>query len=158
MPRWSFWTIASHSTFTHRCESGHLSSVGDWPLSERNGAVSSRSPSIPTDRVLHPVSPQPSRAPRHQGRRGARRWRARRPGGARSREACSLDQSADLAPDSANIIYFLVGPHPHSLMPLSTSANALVDRHGRRRSYLAYQTYPTYLASTYFLKLLKPTS
>src|SRR6185503_7861160 len=35
--------------------------------------------------------------------------------------------------DVANIFYFLAGPHPRSLMPLSTSAGALVDRHSRRR-------------------------
>src|SRR5262245_1845979 len=38
---------------------------------------------------------------------------------------------------SVDIIYFLVGPHPHSLMPLSASFVALADRHSRWRNSLS---------------------
>ena len=36
-------------------------------------------------------------------------------------------------PQVFNIIYFLAGPHPRSPMPMSASAVALADRHGRGR-------------------------
>src|SRR5439155_522813 len=35
------------------------------------------------------------------------------------------------------LFYFLAGPHPRSLTPSSASADALADRHGRRRLLLA---------------------
>src|SRR5262245_4575801 len=53
---------------------------------------------------------------------------------------------------AAGAIYFLVGPHPHSLMPSSASFVALADRHGRSR-YLLSRGAPPPLADAVVCKL-----